>query len=98
MRLDGSRHQMISMRTVARFPGRPALHGFAALGLLLPLTACETVSTARDPGVAVVNSTDPAAISANMTSRSAVIARNPNDAQAYNTRGAAYAKAGRFSE
>ena len=67
------------------------------MALVLALTGCDTVAP-RDPGVAVVNKEDPAVTSANLSSLSAIIARNPNDAQAYNTRGAAYAKTGHFSE
>ena len=70
-----------------------------ALGLVAALSACDVGLASRDPGVAVVdNKADPAATSANISSLSAIIARNPNDAQAYNTRGAAFAKTGHFSE
>jgi len=65
----------------------------------LALAGCETYGGlgARPTGnVAEVEVDTSGASSANIASLSDVIQRNPNDSVAYNTRGAAYAKIGRY--
>jgi Tfp pilus assembly protein PilF len=79
--------------------------GVIAAGCALALAACvsplESGSGQRGPRFAEVddpNNANPNAATNNIGSLSEVISRNPNDATAYNTRGAAYARAGRYSE
>ena len=73
--------------------------GAAALAVMA-LAGCETASGIRPPGrgIAEIADTDPKAASANIDSLSEVIRRNPSSAEAYNTRGVAYARIGRFQE
>ncbi len=61
--------------------------------------ACDTVS-AVGPRVAVaeVESADNPAASVNLASLTEVVNRRPNDPEAFNQRGAAYARLGRFNE
>ena len=79
----------------------PQLFGFGSLALIaLTFGGCETAGGLRPPGrgIAEVADTDPKAASANIDSLSDVIRRNPSSPEAYNTRGVAYARIGRFSE
>jgi tetratricopeptide (TPR) repeat protein len=82
-----------------------ALRSLTAAALMaLTLAACETVGggvQVRGPQFAELDdpqNANPNAASNNISSLSEVISRNPNDAGALNLRGAAYARAGRFSE
>ena len=68
----------------------------ATLGL--GLAGCESLSPSRSAGVAEVVQDTGGNQTANIASLSEVISRNPNDAVAYNTRGAAYARIGRYSD
>src|SRR5689334_5631785 len=68
-------------------------------GLALALAGCETISSVTSsPRVAEVEDDAAGAQAVNIASLSDVVARNPNDPQAYNTRGAAYARVGRYRE
>eukprot|EP01042_Synura_sphagnicola_P030749 gene30749-39611_t len=69
-----------------------------ATGLALALAGCDTVSMGSGAGVAELQTENTEAASVNIGSLSEVINRNPNDPQAYNTRGAAYARIGRYSD
>src|SRR5215213_9170234 len=63
------------------------------------LAGCDTVgSINRTGGVAVVEEQSKEASGANISSLSDVIQRNPSDPSAYNTRGAAYARIGRYGD
>ncbi len=64
------------------------------------LTGCETAMGIKPPGrgIAEISDTDPKAAATNIDSLTEVIRRNPSSAEAYNTRGAAYARVGRFAE
>ena len=63
------------------------------------LAGCETVGSAAGPRQYAVLETDTTgATNVNIASLTEVVQRNPNDAAAYNTRGAAYARAGQFSD
>src|SRR5687768_17230037 len=84
--------------SVPPFPLRrlaPAALALAAFGL----TGCNTVSSVApgpSPRIAVVE--EEAGSETNIGSLSEVAQRNPTDPSAFNTRGAAYAKAGRYNE
>jgi len=69
------------------------------LSLAGGLAACESVS-ALGPAAAVaeIETGDTAAASVNLASLSEVVNRRPTDPEAFNQRGAAYARLGRFSE
>jgi tetratricopeptide (TPR) repeat protein len=72
-------------------------HGAAALMCFaMALAGCETVSRGSGPSVAEVE--DDKATAAVNRSLTEVIERNPSDASAYNTRGAAYARSGRYQD
>ncbi|MGL4240000.1 MAG: tetratricopeptide repeat protein, partial [Beijerinckiaceae bacterium] len=84
---------------------KTGIAGPAAAALLaLALAGCETVGSGvqvRGPQFAEVDdpqSANPNAASNNIASLTEVVNRNPNDATAYNTRGAAFARAGRYGE
>ena len=63
------------------------------------LGGCETVgSAAGGRQYAVLEADTTGATNVNIASLSEVVQRNPNDAAAYNTRGAAYARAGQFGD
>ncbi len=69
------------------------------LMVALGLGACESVSSLGTPSVAEIDDPSNApAQQANIGSLTDVIRRNPNDPQAYNTRGVAFARSGRFTE
>src|SRR5260370_39461736 len=73
----------------------------AALALTAAgLAGCETTGTmvSRGTGVAEVVNETPQASSANIASLTEVVQRNPGSAEAYNTRGVAYARIGKFEE
>ena len=75
-----------------------ALIGAATLSAAA-LAGCETVGSAAGPRqYAVVETDTTGATNVNIASLTEVIQRNPNDAAAYNTRGAAYARAGQFND
>ena len=79
------------MRLVQRL-GFIAMIGFG-------LAACETVNRmSAVQSVAELEQGDAEVVRANIASLSEVIERNPRDAAAYNTRGAAYARIGQFRE
>ena len=66
-------------------------------GFALALAGCDTVSRATATRqFAVVEADKTGATEVNIASLTDVIQRNPSDAAAYNTRGAAYARAGNF--
>jgi tetratricopeptide (TPR) repeat protein len=73
--------------------------GIATL-VLLSLAGCETATGIRPPGrgIAEISDADSRSSAANIESLTDVIKRNPSSAEAYNTRGAAYARAGNFSD
>jgi len=65
------------------------------------LAGCETATNImgkQGTGVAEVANQSPQEASANLASLTDVIQRNPTSAEAYNTRGVAYAKIGKFQE
>lgn len=90
----------------AATPARPRFYKNSAISLAasliaaLALAGCETAMGIRPPGrgIAEISDTDPKAAATNIDSLTEVIKRNPSSAEAYNTRGAAYARVGRFSE
>ena len=71
-----------------------ALAAFAAFAL----AGCESTSNAikSGTGVAEVANQSPQEAQANIASLTDVVQRNPNSAEAYSTRGVAYAKIGKF--
>ncbi|MEQ9248196.1 MAG: GlcNAc transferase, partial [Nitratireductor sp.] len=71
---------------------RNALAGLA-LAALVPLTACQT-STNPATDLSRIDTAQGSA--ENINSLSAVIQRTPNEPEAYNMRGAAYGRAGRY--
>ena len=86
------------MRTTARC-GRAVLGRGALLALAaLALAACSETMGSLTPSVNHVAEVDAdsAAAPGNIASLTDVIQRNPNDSTAYNTRGIAYAKSGRY--
>jgi tetratricopeptide (TPR) repeat protein len=73
----------------------------AIAGIAIALAGCDTVSGGgRGAGIAELDTGEASAAKAsvNIGSLSEVVNRNPNDPQAYNTRGAAYARIGRYSD
>ncbi len=91
--IDGSRQALLLKRML--------LVGACALTLAACGTMDGGVNGARGPRFAELddpNNANPNAASNNIASLTEVVNRNPNDALALNTRGAAYARAGRFSE
>jgi tetratricopeptide (TPR) repeat protein len=68
------------------------------LALSLALAGCETVNRASGGNVAEFVDDKSGAQATNISSLSDVVASNPNDPNAYNTRGAAYARVGRFQD
>src|SRR4051794_5641849 len=66
--------------------------------LTLSLGACETLSPLSSPKVAERGADDPQTATANIASLSDVIERRPNDPIAFNQRGIAYAKNGRYQD
>src|SRR5918998_2689264 len=79
----------------------PSIRRFAPLSLTLValgLSACGTTSSGPAQRIAVVEEDTQGTSSVNIASLSDVIQRNPNDPGAYNTRGAAYARLGRYSD
>ncbi|MGL5736101.1 MAG: tetratricopeptide repeat protein, partial [Beijerinckiaceae bacterium] len=80
---------------------KPTAIRAALLASLLAGAACESVSpvaTGGGPKVAEVEVDESGSQATNIASLSQKIAANPNDAEAYNTRGAAYARSGRYRE
>ena len=67
---------------------------------LSALAGCESTSNAikSGTGVAEVANQSPQEAQANIASLTDVVQRNPNSAEAYSTRGVAYAKIGKFNE
>ena len=78
---------------------RRAPFALAALAAL-SLAACELTSNVikSGTGVAEVANQSPQEAQANIASLTEVVQRNPNSAEAYSTRGVAYAKIGKFPE
>ena len=65
----------------------------------LALSGCESAGTVGAIGLGVAETTPKSQeTSVNLASLSEVVARNPQDAEAYNTRGAAYARTGDFDK
>src|SRR5579863_3954877 len=85
------------MRTAARRCGS-GWRGLVVAAAALALAGCESTGFGGRPvgNVAEVEVDSSGASAANIASLSDVIQRNPNDSFAYNTRGAAYAKTGRY--
>ena len=80
---------------------RRAVVGLFSLTCSLLLAGCETATNImgkQGTGVAEVADQSPQEASANLASLSDVIQRNPTSAEAYNTRGVAYAKIGKFQD
>ena len=79
----------------------PRLTTFATVATCaLLLAGCETMSSGfgnSGPKIAEVEAPD-ASFSENIESLSEVVKRNPNSAEAYNTRGTAFARVGRYPE
>ena len=83
------------MHKMARL--RSSLIALAALAA--PLAGCDSMNgipTTRGPGYAEVSTADPKAVEANIDSLDAVVANHPDDPEAYNTRGVALAKIGKY--
>ena len=71
------------------------------LAVSLPLAGCETATNImgkQGTGVAEVANQLPEEAARNLASLTDVILRNPLSAEAYNTRGVAYARTGKFQE
>lgn len=67
--------------------------------LALALAGCETVGSVGSVGTGVAEVVTPTKdTTVNIESLSDVVAHNPSDPEAYNTRGAAYARIGKFSD
>jgi Tfp pilus assembly protein PilF len=79
-----------------------SIRGFAPLGLALAtlaLAGCETTSrSASVPQVTVIEDDKQGTSAVNIASLTEVIQRNPSDPSAYNTRGAAHARVGRYPD
>ena len=86
------------MQMMVRLSGASTMRILAIAGVALALAGCETTGFGAAPtgNVAEVEVDTSGASSVNIASLSDVIQRNPNDSVAYNTRGAAYAKIGRY--
>ena len=71
------------------------------LALAAPLAGCDSMTglnSRHSPGFAETSSADPKAVEANIDSLNRVVQSHPDDPEAYNTRGVAYAKIGRFDQ
>ena len=79
-----------ALSTIVRFGG--------IVVLALALSACATERMSVTGGKVAEVDTDKEAASVNIASLTEVIARNPTDANAYNTRGAAYARISKYQE
>ncbi|MDF2813678.1 MAG: tetratricopeptide repeat protein, partial [Microvirga sp.] len=66
--------------------------------LALGLAGCDATTGGSVRRIAVVEEDTQGTSSVNIASLSDVIQRNPSDPGAYNTRGAAYARVGRYSD
>jgi Tfp pilus assembly protein PilF len=86
------------MRITASLRGGSRRGALVVVAAALALAGCENVGLGARPtgNVAEVEVDASGASAANIASLSDVIQRNPNDSVAYNTRGAAYAKTGRY--
>src|ERR1700730_5256537 len=85
----------------AKLPRRHAVGYFFLLAASLPLVGCETATNImgkQGTGVAEVANQSPQEAASNLASLNDVIQRNPASAEAYNTRGVAYARIGKFQE
>ncbi|MCI0467313.1 MAG: tetratricopeptide repeat protein, partial [Beijerinckiaceae bacterium] len=82
-----------------RLGGKAALPALA-LGLTFLFAGCETsgLLSKQGKGVAEVANQSPEEAAANLASLTDVIQRNPSSSEAYNTRGTAYARLGKFQE
>src|SRR5664280_2136683 len=81
-------------------PLRATPYALAALAAF-SLAGCESTSNVigkSGTGVAEVANQSPQEAQANLASLTDVVQRNPNSAEAYSTRGVAYAKIGKFPE
>src|ERR1700724_562135 len=80
---------------------RCAVRCFLLLAVSLPLAGCETATNImgkQGTGVAEVANQSAQEAASNLASLTDVIQRNPMSAEAYNTRGVAYARIGKFQE
>ncbi|MGL4325246.1 MAG: tetratricopeptide repeat protein, partial [Beijerinckiaceae bacterium] len=80
---------------------KPLALRLSLVASVLALAACETVSPLASntgPRVAEVETDESGSQATNISSLSDKISRSPNDAENYNTRGAAYARVGRYRE
>src|SRR5690242_12606710 len=78
-----------------------SIRRFAPLTLTLValgLAGCETVGGGVTRHIAVVEEDTQGTSKVNIASLTDVITRNPSDPSAYNTRGAAYARVGRYGD
>ena len=86
---------------IASLAQRSAVACALLMAISLALAGCETATNImgkQGTGVAEVANQSPQEASANLASLTDVIQRNPSSAEAYNTRGVAYAKIGKFQE
>jgi len=86
---------------IASLAQRSAVACALLLAISLALAGCETATNImgkQGTGIAEVANQSPQEASANLASLTDVIQRNPTSAEAYNTRGVAYAKIGKFQE
>ena len=92
----------IAKQAVGAMPLRRAALSASTLAAIaaIALSSCESTSNAikSGAGVAEVATQSPQESQANLASLTDVVQRNPNSAEAYSTRGVAYAKAGKFPE
>src|SRR5688500_15590786 len=92
---DAGEKSVLTIRRLA-----PKLAPFGVVLATLTLAGCETMSRGSGPTqrVAVLEEDAQGTSTVNIASLSEVIQRNPSDPGAYNTRGAAYARVGRYSD
>ena len=96
MRARGS--DLVGRATRLRVSRRRAAVPLVLLGGL-GLAGCETAGSVTNVGMGIAEVTPRSKdTSLNLTSLTDVVARNPRDPEAYNTRGAAYAREGDFDK
>lgn len=98
MAVDRGRGSGVSTAERGRGPGRSSAWPVLLVATLM-LGGCETVGSVGSVGTGVAEVVAPTKdSSANLESLTEVIRRNPNDPEAYNTRGTVYARIGEFSD
>src|SRR5262245_48449532 len=104
-RLAGELDEGDRIKVLAALAKNPKLARRRVVGCLvlltasLPLSGCETatnVAGKQGTGVAEVTNQSPQEAASNLASLTDVVQRNPASAEAYNTRGVAYARIGKF--